>query len=238
MKKTIIAIACVLGLGSAIAIAQNPAPQENNGANCCAETPCVNAPCQNGPSVPPPCDGTPERCVLPDSPCVCSNAASDSCKACPDCGKCCQKGKAKHGKHAKKGKRSKRYNGKGGQGVQANPGESRAFAGIELTPQQQIQLKEIADDRQEQYMDIKDEFNKSRSKADAKFEKQLQKILTPEQYAKYLSNKGKVRRGNGNVTFRGAKGPCRVNKNALIPGQQGTSPQVPGPKPTLMTGSK
>lgn len=219
MKKTIMTLvaAFALGCGVAAAQAQSSCPVSKNAKAEC-ETPCntnctapEQAPCNK------PCN---KPCVAPcDQPCtqVCDQVCDRPCYKKDFC----------------KGKKDKRrrpgcFNG--------NPGD--CMKELNLTPAQQAEMSKLFKERGEKMESYRNDMDKKRQKVQEKFDKDVQKILTPEQYAKFKEkaprrvkglrgDKYTVREGRGMKRAECEKVDCRYKKDGLI-----GKPQ-PGPKPAL-----
>lgn len=94
------------------------------------------------------------------------------------------------------------------------------FTGIELTPKQKAQMESLDAERQATENKIKADATKKRSKADQDYDKKLQKILTPEQYARFVANCKKIDknrkmnfRGNAEKTKRSTKKCCKTDRS-------------------------
>ncbi|MCM1377635.1 MAG: hypothetical protein NC097_00380 [Clostridium sp.] len=207
MKKTLMTLALAMGLGVAVSSAQTPeaAPEQGCPVNPCG---CIPAP--------PPCGLTPDSIAecTPVPGCFQPGPASKKVKK-GDC-----KG---HKKGHKKGDKKSHKKGMrpGAPGALAT--DSQAFKGIELTPAQQAEINSLGEDRATDNKKIAQEIQKKRQKMTEKYNKKLQKILTPEQYAQYLENAKKVRRG-------GVRRAAPGNHPDGVVG-----PIVRGPEPKIMT---
>ncbi|MCM1152371.1 MAG: hypothetical protein NC328_01790 [Muribaculum sp.] len=229
MKKKVIALSMmIMGLtGTSVILAQQP-----NGESVVV--------CEGEACVPENCAATPDVC-LPEGcgVCVAEEVTVDSCcnqpganqgrfkgkKHCKD-GKNFAKGKKCHGPKGKFDKKGKRAGG--------NPAaiESRIFSGIDLSEAQKAKVKELGEKRAEDSKKIAEDVAKKRAKITKKYDEQLQKILTPEQYAKYKDNLGKMRRG-GSKKISGKPVPGKkVQRDGVV------GPIVKGPQPVPMTKEK
>lgn len=204
MKKHLFTLAMGLLLaGGATAFAQS--------ADACAKKDCKST------CTPKICSRTcanPDTCICPEQvPMDEAAPAQPACRPTRDgrgpgkggCApqtpgqKCCKADKAgKHGKFDKAGK-----HGKAGKGDRkfGKKGDFKkaAFEGIELTPQQQVQFDNLSQKQHEKSAKVKADAKKAKEKAKADkkkkslknreaYEKEVKKILTPEQYAKYQEN--------------------------------------------------
>lgn len=93
------------------------------------------------------------------------------------------------------------------------PRHQNPLAGIELTPEQQKKVDALRDKRHKEMDKARDKQRKEMKKRGDKMDKEMKKILTPEQYARYESNKAASRqchRGHlGKGEGRGHKGKGR-----------------------------
>lgn len=202
----------------------------------------IPAAAQSAPATPVPC---PQPCdtVCPAGapvPCnarvdfVCPSLSGDrACKDCPECqvptvcpeeyepctpAPCYRQDGAqgrRHGKHAPR--HGRRFQPRDGADVPGGPLSQRAFRGLDLTPSQQAAIKSLSDKRASESKKLAEDMKKKRFKMQEKYDKKLQKILTPEQYAQYKDRRGRVRRG-----------PAR-RPDGIV------GPVVPAPKPMPMT---
>lgn len=206
MKKHLFALAMGLLLaGGATAFAQQ--------AEACAKKDCKST-CS--PKICSRTCANPDTCICPEQvPMDEAAPAQPACRPTPDgrgpgkggCapqtpgkdGKCCKADKAgKHGKTGKDGKHGKA--GKDGRKFgKKDDFRKAAFEGIELTPQQQVQFDKLSQKQHEKSAKVKADAKKAKEKAKADkkkkslknreaYEKEVKKILTPEQYAKYQDN--------------------------------------------------
>lgn len=105
--------------------------------------------------------------------------------------KCCGKdGEFK----AEKGKFKTRHHGdkKVGKGKKGSKERMNPMAGINLTDAQKDKLKELRKEQKASVEKIDKEARAKKEKARAEFDKDLKKVLTPEQYAQYEANKAKA----------------------------------------------
>lgn len=80
-----------------------------------------------------------------------------------------------------------------GDGLPCHCGEKKCsyrnqFAGIQLTDAQKAKVEKARTAQKEKYRKLREKMGKERAKAEAGYMKELQKILTPEQMAKYKAN--------------------------------------------------
>lgn len=210
MKKMIIMGALALfSLTSLTAMAQSNAQSQNNSGNCCG-TPvtCVNA------------EGQQVQCY--------GNATQTDGQ---------QRHGGKKGKKDKKGRKD-RNGATASKGQKQKKGNRQAalFEGITLTAEQQTKLTALQTSQREGAEKQRTEAQKQRTEAREKYQKELSKILTPEQYAAYQANLVKI-----GSRVQGQKGrKFRTNgataKNArLNPAVQGqVSNFAAGPAPQLV----
>ena len=182
MKKLIFTLAIAAMLPAA-AFAQS---NSNNG-NCCntKSENCAAAVC-NG-----------QNTCNPDSACPgqCVQAQCAQAQNCPEGRVCHKDGKRHHKGNKKVARADRRFNGE----VCTERGNCDRFAGLDLTPDQQKALQTLQENRRaEQKLareqakaDKKESREARRAKAAESREKYLaevKKILTPEQYTKFLEN--------------------------------------------------
>ncbi len=113
------------------------------------------------------------KCAKGEGKCVnaegkCPKGVKTDCKGPKGEGKAC-----KNGKDGKPGKKAK-----------FNP-----FEGIELTPAQQASLDNLRSKQKEEAKKIEEKASKQKEKNRQDFEKEVKKILTPEQWTKFEANK-------------------------------------------------
>lgn len=140
-------------------------------------------------------------------------------------GKECKKGKAKCCKGGKDMKAGKKGHGPKGEGKigRRGPGENpEMFQDLNLTPEQQAQVDALMKTRAEKFKASKAEAKEAKAQAKAdrsqrmkadrqEFEAELQKILTPEQYATFQSRKSQM----------GPKGMKGGDRKAAMAGKAG-----------------
>lgn len=74
------------------------------------------------------------------------------------------------------------------------PLEGRAFRGLQLSPSQQAAVKDLMEKRSEDCSKLSGKMHKEREKLEKKYDKKMKKILTPEQYASFKANRGRIHR--------------------------------------------
>ena len=130
---------------------------------------------------------------------ACASPCDNPCVSKKGCGKelkFCDRGRH-HGNFGKKG-----------------CGRFNPFDGIELTDAQKDKVKKAREARKEKCGKIREKMEKERVKADESYMKELQKVLTPEQMAKFRANresmkkKSDVKPGNKGCTRAGRMKEC------------------------------
>lgn len=124
-------------------------------------------------------------------------AAKDSCKAATPCKKVCRDARKEKGKKhvdiRKKGHRSDRH----GKMMSRRDGQNVLFEGITLTAEQQQKMQSLREqqraDGRKAKADMKAQKSEDRQKRFAAYEKEVEKILTPEQYKQYEANKAAMK---------------------------------------------
>ena len=187
MKKLIFTLAIAAMLPAA-AFAQS---NSNNG-NCCntKSENCAAAVC-NGQNTCNPDSVCPAQCAQTQ----CAQTQCAQAQNCPEGRVCHKDGKRHHKGNKKVARADRRFNG----GVCTERGNCDRFAGLDLTPDQQKALQTLQENRRaEQKLareqakaDKKESREARRAKAAESREKYLaevKKILTPEQYTKFLEN--------------------------------------------------
>lgn len=94
---------------------------------------------------------------------------------------CCKEGKGKKGKKECKGDKSRK-------GAQSN----KAFEGIQLTADQQQKIEELKANRKANIEKLKATQKNAYEQERKNFDNELAKVLTPEQYKQYESNKAAI----------------------------------------------
>ena len=188
MKKVIFTLAIAAMLPAA-AFAQS---NSNNG-NCCntKSENCAAAVC-NGQNT---CNG--QNVCNPDSACPgqCVQAQCARAQNCPEGRVCHKDGKRHHKGNKKVARADRRFRGE----VCTERGNCDRLAGLDLTPDQQKALQTLQENhraeqklaREQAKADKKESREARRAKAAESREKYLaevKKILTPEQYTKFLDN--------------------------------------------------
>lgn len=187
MKKLIFTLAIAAMLPAA-AFAQS---NSNNG-NCCntKSENCAAAVC-NGQNTCNPDSVCPAQCAQTQ----CAQTQCAQAQNCPEGRVCHKDGKRHHKGNKKVARADRRFNGE----VCTERGNCDRFAGLDLTPDQQKALQTLQENRRaEQKLareqakaDKKESREARRAKAAESREKYLaevKKILTPEQYTKFLEN--------------------------------------------------
>lgn len=109
--------------------------------------------------------------------------------------------------------RERRYCDPNGRKQKRNP-----FAGITLTDAQKDKIKAIKEKQKKEADKRRDAAEKSRKKSRENYMKELQKILTPEQFAQFKANTDTMKR----ISVSDKK-----SKGFLIPGEQVKAPLPP-----------
>lgn len=126
-----------------------------------------------------------------------SQSENGSCKAQTECvGKSCDKadkackGKGKKGKKGKKGGKDCCKGKQGRQIAQCCKGKkgNPAFAGIELTADQQAKIMDINNKREAAVKKSREELNKAIAKDREQYNAEIRKVLTAEQQVTYDKN--------------------------------------------------
>ncbi|MDE6217917.1 MAG: hypothetical protein K2F64_02840 [Muribaculaceae bacterium] len=75
-----------------------------------------------------------------------------------------------------------------------SPLEGRAFRGLHLSTPQQAAVNDLMEKRSEDFSKLSRKMHKEREKLEKKYDKKMMKILSPEQYASFKANRGRIRR--------------------------------------------
>ncbi len=208
MKKKIFAVALtILSLGSLSALAQSP--------NSASE----NFVCPNNEQC------APENC----NPKECENP-----KVCKEekCTKDFKKGKACNGEKKDcfgKGKRKGERKGAGKKGEVGKRNPAAAFDNLNLTPGQKAEIDKILSDKKKDMEKALDKASKERKEIFEKYDKKINKVLSPEQYEKYV--KARCKMMHKERPFHGGKKVKDV-KNG---NKGGMGKPRKGPAPALQT---
>lgn len=207
MKKIIMALSLAAMLAiPATALAQNA----GNGKNTCKPAKCSQTSCNT------PCN---TNCNPGCNPCdSCTAACTPACANTPVCangdnnGKACRKDfKGKH--HGKKG--HCKYSKKSMSQLDARnlPKGNPLMYGIELSADQQQKMQSFREqqkaDRQKVKAEAASKNAKDREKRMAAYDKEMKKILTPEQYKQYEANKEAMKTRRDAQKARQSKGMAR-----------------------------
>lgn len=124
-------------------------------------------------------------------------------QVCKEKKECCKKIKGEKGaKHAKK-------DFKRGDRPKMNP-----FFGIELTEQQEAQVKQLREQQKAQREQNKNLAKEEKAKQREAFDAEMAKILTPQQFEVYQSNRQKLKEAKAKVGKKHVKEGKRSKKNA------------------------
>ncbi|MDE7381818.1 MAG: hypothetical protein K2N03_06820 [Muribaculaceae bacterium] len=212
MKKKIFAVAiALLSLGSFAAMAQ--AENSNKeGLGCpkseqCAPENCNPESCNPG-----------EKCGK-SKPCKEGKKFKEG-KQCKN-GKKCKAGKRKEGKFKGEARRHEKCEKK-------NRGEF--LANLNLTPGQQVEFNKIMSEKRDAIANAKEKAGKERKKLNEKFDKKIEKVLSPEQFAQYQKNRLEMRKDRPSKFARKTKDFKKGNRGGLGKPQR-------GPEPAMLTNS-
>lgn len=95
------------------------------------------------------------------------------------------------------------------------------FNGIELTADQKAEINKLDVEKKEKMAQSREEAQKNRKKVENDYDKKLKKILSDEQYSKYLSNKERIHKQDIKQMFtkrgeRPEKVARKMSKDSLM----------------------
>lgn len=204
MKKKIFALAiAMLSIGSLTVMAQSHNPNNECQGKCANEQQCVS----------------PEQCVK-------GNANPEGCPKMNKCDKKNRKpGECRRGEC--NGKEFKGCIGKREHGSKkAKFDAETAFNELNLTPGQKAEVEKIMSDRKKDMAKVQEKERKEKAKIFEKYDNKLAKVLTPEQYQKFVSKRSSLIRNSGESKIGKKVKSYKGNKGVIGKPQKGPNPPM------------